>query len=121
MKNSALRGEMGRECDFLSDQKVTKESPGPPSMSAFAERALIGGLPRTPLRGGRPPEDLALASGGSEHKTLHPPCPGDTGPCRVRNQEVSALYGHRLLWQNRGSWSGIGCAVRRPTTAAPNR
>ena len=36
----------GRGCDFLSDQKVTKESPGPPSMSAYAERALIGGLPR---------------------------------------------------------------------------
>ena len=39
----------GRRCDFLSDQKVTKESPGPPSVSTFAERVLTGGLPRTPV------------------------------------------------------------------------
>ena len=37
------------ECYFLLAQKVTKDAPGPPSMSAFAQRALIGGLPRTPL------------------------------------------------------------------------
>ena len=42
---------LGRGCDFLSDQKVTKESPGPPSMSAMPEAALIGGSPRTPFTG----------------------------------------------------------------------
>ena len=54
----------GRGCDFLSDQKVTKESPGPPSMSAYAERALIGGLPRAPFAGDALLEDRHLRPAG---------------------------------------------------------
>jgi len=37
------------ECYFLLAQKVTKDAPGPPSMSAFAQRALIGAVPRRSL------------------------------------------------------------------------
>ena len=36
-----------------------------------------------------------------------PSCLGDTGPCRVRNLEVSALYEHRLPWHNCGSWAVV--------------
>ena len=42
----------GRGCYFLCGQKVTKEPPGPPSVSTFAERVLTSGLPRTPFYGG---------------------------------------------------------------------
>ena len=49
-------------------------------MSAFAQRALIGGFPPDPRYGGRSPEQLAFASGGSEHNTLRPSCPGPLGP-----------------------------------------
>ncbi len=39
----------GRDgCYFLLAQKVTKDALGAPSMSAFAQRALIGGLPPSP-------------------------------------------------------------------------
>ena len=78
---------------------------GPPSMSAFAQRALIGGLPPSPHYGGRLPGRLALASGGSEHKILHPSCLGDTGPYCIKNLNASELYGHRLAGYNRGSHS----------------
>ena len=75
----------GRDgCYFLNDQKGTKESLG----AASGEHLACGGAhshcPQTPVYGGRPPEDLAFASGGSEHKILHPSCLGDTGPYCVK-------------------------------------
>ena len=36
--------------------------------------------PWTPVYGGRHPEDLAFASGGSEHMTLRSSCLGPQGP-----------------------------------------
>ena len=51
---------------------------------AFDERLRAAGAHRRlapdPVYGGRPPEDLAFASGGSEHKTLRSSCPGPLGP-----------------------------------------
>ena len=40
--------------------------------------------PGPPYYGGRPLKDLALTSGGSEHKTVHFSCLGDTGPYCVK-------------------------------------
>ena len=77
-------------------------------MNTWLAPVFIGVAPWTPGYGGRPPGRWALASGGSEHKILHPSCLRDTGPYLVRNLNVSALYGHRLLWQSRGSWSVAG-------------
>ena len=49
-------------------------------VSAFAQRALTVIFPPDPHYGGRPPEDLALTSGGSENKTLRPSCLGSQEP-----------------------------------------
>ena len=67
-------------CYFLLAQKVTKDALG----AASGEHLACGGAhshcPQTPITRGRPPEDLAFASGGSEHKTMRSSCLGDTGP-----------------------------------------
>ena len=49
-------------------------------MNTWLAPVFIGVAPWTPVYGGRPPEDLAFASGGSEHKILRSSCLGDTGP-----------------------------------------
>ena len=100
-------------CYFLNDQKVTKESLGPLPVSTLPAAVLTVIAPRPPFYGGRPPGRWALASGGSEHKILHPSCLRDTGPYLVRNLNVSALYGHRLLWQSQDSWAVVGAFARR--------
>ena len=113
----------GRDgCYFLNDQKVTKESLG----AASGEHLACGGAhshcPPPPVYGGRPPGKWALAPGGSEDKILQPSCLRDTGPYLVRNLNVSALYGHRLLRQSRGSWSVAGRErSARSIITAPNR
>ena len=71
-------------CYFLLAQKVTKDALG----AASGEHLACGGAhsycPQTPITRRRPPENLAFASGGSEHKTVHFSCLGDTGPYCVK-------------------------------------
>ena len=52
-------------------------------MNTWLAPVFIGVAPWTPGYGGRPPGGWALASGGSEDKTLRPSCLGDTGPYKV--------------------------------------
>ena len=93
---------------FWITRKEPKSDWGLLPVSTLPAAVLTVIAPRPPFYGGRPPGRWALASGGSEHKILHPSCLRDTGPYLVRNLNVSALYGHRLLWQSRGSWSVAG-------------
>ena len=72
---------------------------------------FIGVVPRPPGYGGRPPGKWAISSGGAKTRLSGLSCLGSTGPCPVRSLKVSALYGHRLVWQNCGSWSVIGHAL----------
>ena len=129
-------------------------------MSAFAQRALIGGVPyplwpfgpsppdrgsrppsprlretpsweigtfirrasssQSPLYSGRPsvgirhaapllllspPNPLRWALAGTPIMSGWPFLPRGHRPLLSGNLKVSVLYGHRLLWQNRGSWS----------------
>ena len=53
-------------------------------MNTWLAPVFIGVAPWTPVYGGRPPEDLAFASGGSEHKIVRFSCLGDTGPYSVK-------------------------------------
>ena len=69
--------------------------------------------PWTPVHVGRPPGGWARAFGGSKHKTLLPSCLGGTGPFPGWNRKAPALYGHRLLWYNRGSWAAVRGDHRR--------
>ena len=111
-------------------------------MSAFAERALIGVVApdpylrgtsssQSPLYSGRlsvgirnvatllllsPPNPLRWALAGPPIKPVVLLTSGALAPTK-RKFKVCALYGHRLLWQNRGSWAVAGGIC--PTTAAP--
>ena len=53
-------------------------------MNTWLTPVFIGVAPWTPGYGGRPPGGWALASGGSEHKTLRFSCLGGTGPYKVK-------------------------------------
>ena len=81
-ESSALRGGLRY---FLLAQKVTKDALGAASGKHLACGGAHSHCPQTPVYGGRPPEDLAFASGGSEHKTVRFSCLGDTGPYLGRN------------------------------------
>ena len=92
-------------CDFLSDQKVTKESLG----AAFDERLRAAGAhrrlaPKPPFYGRRPPEGWEVLSGGLRQDLASFLLRGHR-PLQGRNLEVSALYAHRLVWQSCGSWA----------------
>ena len=93
-------------CSFLLVQKGTKKTPGAASGEHLAGGGAHSHCPLDPHLRGRPPEGVALASGGSEHKTLRPTCLGPLGPARWK-LKLCALYVHRLLWHNCGS-----CRVR---------
>ena len=85
---------------FLSERSERNQWPRPPSLAplgqftlrcagaAFDERLRAAGAHRRlapdPAYEGLPPENLALASGGFEHKTMRSSCPGDTGPYPVK-------------------------------------
>ena len=60
-------------------------------MNTWLAPVFIGVAPWTPVYGERPPEDLAFASGGSEHKTLRSSCLGPLGP----SSSQSPLYSGR--------------------------
>ena len=74
-------------------------------MSAFAQRALIGGLPPSPHFTG----DTLLRDGkfytAGKIRTGRFFSPRGHRPLQSGNLEASALYVHRLLWHNCGSWS----------------
>ena len=96
-------------CYFLNDQKGTKESLG----AASGEHLACGGAhshcPQTPITRGRPPEDLAFASGGSKHKILHPSCLGPLGPTYLKFKKAPLKW-YRLVQESCGSWSVFGHA-----------
>ncbi len=88
-----------------SNQRRAK---GAPSTNTWLTPVFIGVAPLDPHYGGTPSCQIVESSRRPEHKILHPPCPGGTGPYRVRNFKVSTLYGHRLLWQSQGGWAVAG-------------
>ena len=100
-------------CYFLNDQKVTKESPGPPPMSAFAERALIGGLPRTPFTRDALPVYWAISSGGQNQDRPIFLAPGAQAPTKWKFGNIRAV---RTPPTRAKPWQLV-----HPITAAPNR
>ena len=66
---------------FFPAMERTKDRRGTAPMSACAERALIVTFPpKPPFYGGRPLENLELASGGSDNKTIWSFLPRALGP-----------------------------------------
>ena len=107
-KDLCRKGERVPPCgagSFLTVQKGTKDPLGAASGERLRAAGAHSHCPQTPITGRRLPGRLALASGGSEHKILHPSCLGDTGPYCVKNLNASALYGYRLAGYNHGSHS----------------
>ena len=68
-------------------------------------------LPPDPHYGGRPPVRYLCASGGQNQDGLVLLAPGHWAlPSEIL--KVYTLYGHRLLWHNRGSWALVDGAKR---------
>ena len=89
-------------CDFLSDQKVTKESPGNGSDERLRAAGAHSHLFPGPLITKVGHFGLFVISGG-QNQDLFLSYSRPTGAYRVKNLELSALYGHRLAGYNRGS------------------
>ncbi len=81
-------------------------------MNTWLTPVFIGVTPLDPHYGRRPPENLALASGGSEHMTLRPPCPGALAPAWFKIR--------RCLRCTDTAYTGKAVAAG-PVTSAPNR
>ena len=129
-------GDVGN-VTFCADRKSPKNRWGPPSMSAYAERALIGVGPQDPVYGGRPPVSRAISSGGHRRRKVRSipdaqvwasvmPLPCSSSPHQTR---FAGLWrGPRLSFCAVRAppalsklWQPGSCRCICPTTAAPNR
>ena len=75
--------EDGDGCYFAHGGKVTKTPPGPPSVSTFAERALIGGFPPDPDLRGRATLGCQIVPAG-KIKICFRPTLGPQGPFAIK-------------------------------------
>ena len=86
-------------------QFTLRRAKGAPSTNTWLTPVFIGVAPLDPHYGGTPSCQIGRILPAARTQDLASSLPRPTGAYLVRNFKVSALCGHRLLWQNRGSWS----------------
>ena len=89
-----------RPCVFLASGT---QAPSSSQSPLYSGRPSVGIRHAAPLRLLSPPNPLRWALAGPPMKPVVLLTSGALAPTK-RKFKVCALYGHRLLWQNRGSW-----------------